>query len=180
MIPLNKTNMYSWSKEMYIYLSLLLLHEVFDQSMEWSKKESTAIDSYREEIKLKLNKKQVDFVNQRFLKIKNSYNETLLYSLEKMYWHELNTPYGRIIPQVEYDEKVYNIWTTAVKQRHSVVMTYESISSGISERIVNPYKTDSPYGEGYCHLKKEVRKFRFDRIIEINLTNRKFKKPKTW
>lgn len=180
MVPINKTNMYSWSKEMYIYLSLLLLHEVFDQSMEWSQKESTAIDSYREEIKVKLNKKQIDFVNQRFLKIKNSYNETLLYSLEKMYWREIHNNHGRAVSPVEYDKKVYDIWITAVKQRNCVAMTYESNSSGISERIVDPYKTATPYGEGYCHLKKEVRKFRFDRIIEISLTNKKFKKPKSW
>ncbi|MBU4479847.1 WYL domain-containing protein [Patescibacteria group bacterium] len=44
------------------------------------------------------------------------------------------------------------------------------------KRLVDPYKTNSPYGEGYCHLKNEVLKFRFDRIANINLTNKNFKK----
>ena len=63
-------------------------------------------------------------------------------------------------------------------KRQTVKIKYDSTESGITERLVDPYKSRAPYGEGYCHNRKEVRKFRFDRVIDIKLTEKKFKKPK--
>lgn len=83
-------------------------------------------------------------------------------------------------PQVTYDETVYKMWMKAVRERHTVSMLYDSTTSSIKRRLVNPYQTRSPYGKGYCHLRQEVRQFRFDRIIDITLTEKTFDKPKNW
>jgi len=83
-------------------------------------------------------------------------------------------------PHITYDNKHYEIWTNAVRKRLTARMTYDSATSGMSERLIDPYQTSAPYGQGYCHLRKEVRKFRFDRIIDIELTNKTFIKPKNW
>ena len=170
----------SFSKEMYQYLAWKTLREVFGNSIEWSEEESKNMDFYIEECRIKLTQKEINLVKARLRKMKNSYKEDLLYSLEKMYWHELHDDYGSIYPPIEYDEETYSIWTKAVILRQTVKMTYDSSTSGFTERLVDPYKTSTPYGEGYCHLKKDVRKFRFDRIVEISLTDKKFLKPKNW
>jgi len=59
-----------------------------------------------------------------------------------------------------------------------VRLLYDSQSSGISERLVDPYKSDAPYGEGYCNTRRDVRKFRFDRVIDIQMTESTFVKKK--
>ena len=74
----------------------------------------------------------------------------------------------------------YEIWKKGAAKRQTVKIKYDSTASGVSERLVDPYKSSAPYGEGYCHSRKEVRKFRFDRVIDIELTDEKFKKPKNW
>lgn len=165
---------YILTKEMYQLLGLLILKEVFGSSVEWSEEEDSDIKKYIKEFEEKLSQKQINFVNARLRKMKYSYKEDLLYSLEKMNWHELHDDYGTPYVSVEYDQKTYDIWTQAVRLKKSVKMTYDSTTSGLNERLVDPYKTNTPYGEGYCHLKNDVRKFRFDRIIDIKLTNKSF------
>lgn len=163
-----------WTKEMYQLLSLLILEEVFGSSTEWSKEEAKNIKLYIKELEEKLSQIQINFIKARLRKMKYSYKEDLLYSLEKMNWHELHEDYGTPYVSVEYDQKTYDVWTQAVRQKKSIKMTYDSTTSGLNERLVDPYKTKTPYGEGYCHLKKDVRKFRFDRVIDIKLTNKSF------
>jgi len=175
-----KNSNIKWTKEMLELLAWEILEEVFGNSIEWSEKENNSIDEYIQYAKSKLDQKQINFVNAFFRKMKNSYKANLLYSLEKMYYHELHDDYRSLSPPVEFDEKAYEIWTKAVVLRKTVQMTYDSTTSGIMERLVDPYKTSTPYGEGYCHLKKDIRKFRFDRIVEINFTDHKFIKPKNW
>jgi len=80
---------------------------------------------------------------------------------------------------IDYNQKFYEIWKSAVVKRQTVKLKYDSSTSGVAERLVDPYKSSAPYGKGYCHKRKEVRKFRFDRIIDIEMTDKKFVKPKS-
>ncbi len=78
--------------------------------------------------------------------------------------------------EVEYDPDIREIWAKAVREKLSVEMLYDSTTSGLSRRTVDPYKTMSPYGLGYCHIRQEERKFRFDRIQQITITTKHFQK----
>lgn len=165
-----------WTHDMYRYLSLRALSEVFENTSTHTKDENT-LATLIDEIKSRLDPRQINFVNHRLRKLKNEYSANIYAQVESDYdrWDE--TYEDEYYPPIEYDEKTYNVWTKAVRGRITVNVTYESTTSGITQRLVDPYKTSSPYGDGYCHLKNEVRKFRLDRIIEISLTNKTFVKP---
>ncbi|MBU1499650.1 WYL domain-containing protein [Patescibacteria group bacterium] len=169
-----------WKKAMYQLLAWQTLKKVFGLSSKWSEGENEAIKKLKQEVQKRLSTEQLNFVNRRSRQLRNDYHESLVHDLEKIYWHELHEDEEFLIPLVEYDEKTYSVWTQAVRRKKSVVMTYDSTTSGITQRTVDPYLTKAPYGKGYCHLKKEVRKFRFDRIVEISLTDKTFVKPKDW
>lgn len=67
----------------------------------------------------------------------------------------------------------------AVAETRTVTMTYESIESGVTERKVDPcfivFKRHAFYFVGYCHLRKELRTFRLDRIRDLVVTEELFR-----
>jgi len=64
------------------------------------------------------------------------------------------------------------------KKLRMTQLIMNSTTSGVSERLVDPYNSKAPYGEGYWHARKEVRKFRFDRAIDIEMTESGFVKKR--
>ncbi|GEM_PF-6785496 len=81
---------------------------------------------------------------------------------------------------VYYDERLAQVWREGVRQRKSVLMKYRSEKPETTERLVDPWATSTPYGIGWCHLRGASRKFRFDRISNIELTDQSFEKPENW
>jgi len=178
--------MVKYTKEMHQYLAERLSREVFGAT-EWAKEEVGAIDELLEEAKNKLSDDQIKLVENRVLRMNNEYGEWQLETLRKQHWDELegddeNYDYGNddfIKFDIDYNQKFYEIWKSAVVKWQTVKLKYDSSTSGVAERLVDPYKSSAPYGKGYCHKRKEVRKFRFDRIIDIEMTDKKFVKPKS-
>lgn len=76
--------------------------------------------------------------------------------------------------EIDFDPYVAHVWKEGVKRKLTIKMTYTSETSGTKVRKVDPYKTKTPYGEGWCHIHKEERKFRFDRVSKIELTKKTF------
>src|SRR3990167_9839470 len=169
-----------WTKEMYQYLSLKTLKEVFNNTADRNKNSEKVINELIEEIKAKLDLHQINYANHRLRKIKHEYRTNIYEEAKSLYGDRYGDDDEYYYPAVEYDEKIHDVWVKGVKERTTIEMTYDSTTSGLTKRLVDPYQTRSPYGQGYCHLKKEVRKFRFDRIVEIALTDLKFTKPKSW
>ncbi|MBU4210418.1 WYL domain-containing protein [Patescibacteria group bacterium] len=168
-----------WSKTMYRYFAFRILDEVFGNSDSWNNEEAQIIKNVVKKYQSRLNRNQINLIKFRVRKTKSNYKANLLNTFENMYWKEIDRG-DTLYPPVEFDNKTYELWTKAVRLRKSVKMLYESTTSGMTTRIVDPYKTETPYGRGFCHTRKETRKFRFDRIIEISLTDNKFIKPKNW
>jgi hypothetical protein len=169
----------NWTSDMYRYLSWLLFERVFGMC-EWTREEETKFKPLIKEIGNKLTRKQALIVINRARRISDEYEDSLLHSMGKMYWKELNSNDGYIPRHITYDAEIYDIWLSAIRKKKTVKIKYDSTTSGFSERLVDPYLTKSPYGIGYCHRRKEIRQFRFDRIIDIKLMNKIFKKPKGW
>lgn len=70
----------------------------------------------------------------------------------------------------------------AVAEESSVEIDYRSKrDEQIATRIIDPYGiiywNNKWYTVGYCHLRKEIRSFRIERIAKINQTDIKFKRP---
>lgn len=82
--------------------------------------------------------------------------------------------------EIEYDKELYEVWKEAVRNKQTVKLKYDSTTSGVSERLVDPYASRAPYVDGYCHTRNEVRMFRLDRVLELTLTDQKFEKIKDW
>ena len=170
---------------MHQYLALKLFQEMYG-AIEWAEAEVDMINSLVDEAKRELTDEQIKIVENRTRRMKNEYEEWSLENLKSRYWHEFNGEDYEddddeyFYPQIDYDKKFYEIWKSAVAKRQTVRLKYDSTTSGVSTRLVDPYYSRAPYGEGYCHNRKEVRKFRFDRVIDIKLTDEKFEKPKDW
>lgn len=176
-----------YTKEMYEYLAWRLFREMYG-AMEWAKEEADEIDGFVKEAGIVLTDDEIKLVDNRARRMKNEYGEQKLEELREQHWDELGDDdedydYGNddfIKFDIDYNAKFYEIWKSAVAKRQTVKLKYDSSTSGISDRLVDPYKSSAPYGEGYCHKRKEVRKFRFDRVIDIEMTDKKFEKPKNW
>lgn len=112
-------------------------------------------------------------------RIGNDYHDGVLHQLHKMFWHEIHdgeTPEEYIT----WNEAHRNTWMHGVATQRSVRLRYDSQTSGETERLVDPYHTRGAYGIGYCHLRKEMRMFRFDRVIAIEGTVQQCTRPKDW
>lgn len=165
-----------YTKNMYHYLAWRLFQEIYGE-VEWCQEEEKIIAGFAEEASWKLTDEETQIVENRVRRIKNEYEELVTENLREEYGHDDDEDDFFFEP-VDYNYEFYEIWKQGVAKRQTVKMKYDSTESGITERLVDPYKSRTPYGEGYCHNRKEVRKFRFDRVIDIKLTEKKFKKPK--
>lgn len=69
----------------------------------------------------------------------------------------------------------------AAHERRSVRIGYESYSHAFSERVIDPYgmavHTGIWYTAAYCHLRRDLRTFRLDRIRSLEATDETFERP---
>jgi len=165
-----------YTKNMYQYLAWRLFQEIYGE-VEWCQEEEKIIAGLAEEASWKLTDEETQIVENRVRRMKNEYEKLITENLREEYGDDDGEGDFFFAP-VDYNEKFYETWKQGVAKRQTVKIKYDSTESGITERLVDPYKSRAPYGEGYCHNRKEVRKFRFDRVIDIKLTDDKFKKLK--
>lgn len=78
----------------------------------------------------------------------------------------------------EIDNKVYSVIEKAFSQLKTIEIEYFNMESAeFSKRKLDVYYKSRRYVIGYCHLRKEIRKFRTSRISSAKLTNNNFKIP---
>lgn len=68
----------------------------------------------------------------------------------------------------------------AVENCSCVSLRYNSDTSGVTNRQIDPYAVRLPYVRGYCHLRKEVRTFHLGRILKLSINDQKFQRPADW
>lgn len=72
--------------------------------------------------------------------------------------------------------------STAVHQQQQVQLRYTSYDGNASERAFDPYGIvyceGYWYTAGYCHLRCDLRTFRMDRIVELEVTPHSFERPR--
>ena len=171
-----------YTKEMYEYLTWRLF-QAMDGEIDFVNTEKSRIDEFVEAAGKKLTKDQIKIVDNRVVQMNNAHEELTLDKFREEYQHESydeDGEYDFVRPVIAYNQKFYEIWKSAVMKRQTVKLKYNSTTSGVTDRLVDPYGSSTPYGEGYCHKRKEVRKFRFDRVIDIEMMEHKFQKPKVW
>ena len=79
------------------------------------------------------------------------------------------------------DEDVIGKIEAAITNKKALYMEYFSPDSGrLSKRNLNPYAQNYRYVVGYCHLRKEIRKFSLSRIVNAKLLKETFTIPKNF
>ena len=79
----------------------------------------------------------------------------------------------------EVDEKAYSVVEKAFSQLKTIEITYFNMESAdFSKRKLNVYYKSRKYTIGYCHLRKDIRKFRTSRIVSAKLTDDHYKIPR--
>ncbi len=96
--------------------------------------------------------------------------------------NEIITVHVKAYPLTKETVRALRVLESAIRARQTVELTYYSLSRGeINKRTVDPYnltfRRHSWYLIGYCHLRRNVRIFRLDRIHSAKLILRKFEKP---
>jgi len=163
-----------WTSAMYHHLSLLVLLEVYSVT-EWVEEEYQQVEKILKSGETKLTLLQLKTVINRARRLSNKYERTIQVMLNEKYGYDYDDIFEY---QIDFDQAHYEFWKQAVKKQQTVKLVYDSTTSGVSERLVDPYRSKAPYGEGYCHTRKEIRKFRFDRVIDIKMTESRFAKQK--
>lgn len=81
----------------------------------------------------------------------------------------------------EVDEKAYAVLEKAFEQLKTVEIEYFNMESAeFTKRKIDVYYKSRRYTIGYCHLRKNIRKFRTSRISSAKLTKETYKIPKNF
>ncbi len=79
----------------------------------------------------------------------------------------------------DVDEKAYAVLEKAFEQLKRVEIEYFNMESAeFVKREIDVYYKSRKYIIGYCHFRKDIRKFRTSRIASAKLTKEKYKIPK--
>jgi predicted DNA-binding transcriptional regulator YafY len=93
-------------------------------------------------------------------------------------------PFWVDFPEVNFSKisKVYPQIEKAIKEEKSIWIKYVDLNQNVTERKIDPYSIIFSDGFclaiGYCHLRKDIRKFALDFIEEICPLDEPFEKPK--
>ncbi|MBD3897288.1 YafY family transcriptional regulator [Halomonas sp. ML-15] len=83
--------------------------------------------------------------------------------------------------QAPGDERLLILFATATQARQRVRLAYRDDRSRHSDRVLNPYglvyREGRWYVSGWCHLRRDLRSFRLDRISEATLLEASFERP---
>ena len=78
----------------------------------------------------------------------------------------------------EISEEAYEVVEKAFNQLKTIEIEYFSIGNAdFKKRKIDVYYKSRKYVIGYCHLRKDMRKFRTSRIASAKLTTKKYKVP---
>ncbi len=72
----------------------------------------------------------------------------------------------------------------AIQQQRQVALRYQTPDGDVSQRVLDPYgliyRAECWYATGYCHLREDLRTFRLDRVLTVDLLDSRFSPPETF
>ena len=87
-------------------------------------------------------------------------------------------------PSIQPTSAVVNTLSSAVQQERQVHLCYQSWQGEITERAVDlyglVYRAGFWYAVGYCHLRQDVRVFRLDRIVSVDISKTPYTRPRNF
>ena len=89
--------------------------------------------------------------------------------------------FNTVLPPVQPQSRFITLLSSAVQQRQRVFLRYEAWNGDESERDFDPYgivfNDGYWYTSGYCHLRRDLRTFRLDRILALEMGDQSFERP---
>ena len=89
-----------------------------------------------------------------------------------------------LLPPVQPENDFLPLLSLAVAQRQRVHLRYQSWQGNETERDFDPYgivvNEGYWYVSGYCHLRRELRTFRLDRLIALETGDGSFERPEDY
>jgi len=80
----------------------------------------------------------------------------------------------------EKGEKFYGVIEEAITSWQCLELEYDSIQSGVTKRVVEPYfiifRGRAFYFVAFCRLRREIRTFRVDRVLQLRMLDERFNK----
>ena len=130
-------------------------------------------NSYDGEYETSIDKKQIRSILN---KIRNSMPNEAKDEIDKEFLRKKYHSYNNDI-----DSRVYTTLKKAFEHSKTVEIEYFNMESAeFKKRKLDVYYTSAKYTIGYCHLRKEIRKFRTSRISSAKIINSKYKIPKSF
>ena len=78
----------------------------------------------------------------------------------------------------EVKEKMYVVMKDAIANKNKVKITFESVNSGVTQRIIHPAELfiyiDKWYIAAFCELRNEIRLFKLNDIKEYEVLDEKY------
>ncbi len=79
-------------------------------------------------------------------------------------------------------ERYFGDIETSASEQRSLEIEYDSVSSGLGKRLVDPYfivfRSRAFYFVAWCHRRKDFRTFRLDRLRSATVTDQRFSRQK--
>ncbi|MEM4308568.1 MAG: WYL domain-containing protein [Thermoplasmata archaeon] len=155
----------------YLYTILRMMEEGFlsDRSSEDDYYEEEYWDDEEEEWEDEEEPERTSIIK----KLKKLLPEKEIKQIEK---YILRIKYGGFYRGV--NERTFAKLEEAFEKKRTVKVEYYSTTEdNITEREIDIYYLSRKYIIGYCHLRKEIRKFRADRFIRVEITRKKYEVP---
>jgi len=121
------------------HVALLVLRDVYDQT-DWLNED---LEQVQKEINLsqsQLSPVELTEASSLADELVSQYEMTIREYVEDDYQDK----YDNWREEIEYDEELYEVWKEAVRNRQTVKLKYDSTTSGVSERLVDPYASRTP------------------------------------
>ena len=127
-------------------------------------------DDYYDEYKTPIKKKVIKSI---YSKINNFLPKKQKEEIDKDFLRQKYHTFNN-----ETNERVYSIIEKAFNQLKTIEIKYFNVESAeFRKRKLDVYYKSRRYVIGYCHLRKDIRKFRTHRIASAKLTNDNYKIP---
>lgn len=134
------------------------------------------------QIDIGLTQKEINILEDRTLKLDNKEEKDILLKIKEAYNKNKQKQdvkkLKNIQEQGEELTEIYQAVRKAINEKRKIKITFYSVNSGITKRIIHPAELfeylDDWYIAAFCELRNEIRLFKLEDIKEYKLLDEKY------
>lgn len=133
-------------------------------------------------IDIGLTQREIFILENLTYKLKSKEEKEILFKIEDAYINNKEKQNKKKLKYIEEKNKniteIYQVVRKAINERRKLKITFYSVNSGTTKRIIHPAELfeylDKWYVAGFCELRNEIRMFKLDDIKEFKLLEEKY------